>query len=475
MMPDVSFSRGKVSVLGWIVLLQPVVWWAVLSILPTFDDWTYLTRPQLGSFDVGLLLPWSTYWRPFDGLMGYVVGRNLALFPVLNHVLILTAHLLSTFLLDRIARKVGLGRFATNLACVFFYVSPAMLGTVLDIDSMNQAFSLMWGLVAVCAALSSGRFRRVWMGGALLLAALCKENGLCFVAVVPMLLYVLQRKTLREVVHEGLFLAAVAGGYLAVRFCLPQQNVELGGVYVDGGWMQRLRNVGMYVAFTWVPVDFVSLLHAPSRNMWFVVLTLALGLPLFGMLFWSQRRQLLSRRFVGLQLCALLAAAMHLLTLFTVMHAYAGLAFTALSLGYLADHVRRRRCLMVACGLWLVSALITDIHHVVKARESGIMGREMARQAIERTGNPVKRVKLVMVDDGYPRYSMFCVIPHEAFGWGIAAQFETGYQWPERIDRAYVAETEMASIPSMADEACREGYDCVWVAYKDHVEIVRKR
>lgn len=458
----------------WILLLQPVIFLAVIPLLPTFDDWTYLTKPQVGDFDASLLLPYKNYWRPFDGLMGYVVGRHLALFPAFNHILILVAHLLNTFILMGIARKIHWSRQATNVVLLFFYFSPAMLGTVLDIDSMNQAYSLLWGLLTLYIALGHSSFRRVWMGGTLLVSILCKENGLCFILIIPLFLYIFRQKNLHQALKELLVLSAVGVGYLLLRFCLPQDHAELGGVYVEGGMMQRLRNIGMYFAFTWIPVDFVSLLHAPSRNPLLVILTIVLGVPFYAALFLHQRKRLTSLRFWGLQLCALCAAAMHLLTIFSVMHVYAGLAFTALSVGYLARYTLWTRKRQVTLALWLVSTLITDAHHVCKAYESGILGRHMAQQAIEKTAHPVQNVKLIIVDDGYPRYSMFCVIPHEAFGWGEAARFATGYAWPRRIESTKIAEADTASIRSLAHKAYAQNFECVWVTYKGEVSVVKE-
>ncbi len=458
----------------WILLLQPLVFFLVIPLLPTFDDWTYLAKPQVGDFDLSLLLPYKNYWRPFDGLLGYIAGRNLALFPTLNHVLILTAHLLNTLLLMGLARRIHLNRLATNIALLVFYFSPAMLGTVLDIDSMNQAYALLWGLLALYIATGHTAHRRIGMASALLLSVLCKENGLCFILIIPLFLHVFCQQSLRQTLRELLFLSAIGIAYLLLRFSLPQDQADMGGVYVEGGLLRRLRNLGMYLAFTWIPVDFVSLLHAPSRNPLLVGLTLALGIPFWVLLGRHQRRCLASKQFWTLQLCAISAASIHLLTIFTVMHAYAGLAFTALAVGYLAHHTPSPRKLKAALALWLLSVLITDAHHALKAYESGMLGHDMARQAISKTKSPARNVRLIIVDDGYPRYSMFCVIPHEAFGWGEAARFATGYQWPSLIDCVEIAEADTAQVASLASEAYAQGYDCVWLTRQGQVDVIEK-
>ena len=108
----------------------PVFLWGLLLILPTFDDWTYLTTPYFGDFfDNKGLLPYKSYWRPFDATIGYILGLNYKMFPALNHILVLLGHVGSTILVYMLTKK-------NILAATFFYLSTAMLGTVND-DSVK--------------------------------------------------------------------------------------------------------------------------------------------------------------------------------------------------------------------------------------------------------------------------------------------------------------------------------------------------
>lgn len=460
------------NALWWVVCCQPLVVWAVVSLLPTFDDWTYLTSPQTAPFSFSLLLPWDTYWRPFDGLTGYLVGRDIRLFPLLNHLLVLSAHLISTVLVYLISRRLKFDNAATNIAVLFFYFSPGMLGTVLDIDSINQASTLMWGLALVYVSLLQLRHRRLLMAICLFVAILCKENGLTFIIISPMLTYAFGKRNKRDISLDFVWLATVGILYLALRFCLPQDNVEIGSVYFEGGVAQKLRNIGMFLGFSWVPVDFVSLLHPPSRNLLLVVLTLALGIPFLAMLWTRQRRQLLSKPFIGLMLCALVAASMHLATIFTVMHTYAGLPFIALSVAYLFQQSSSRSSLQWAFLMWLASVLVTDVHHTLKAYDSGMTGKRMAEQVLEQTKAPCGRVQILVVDDNYPKYSMFCVIPYQAFGWGAAVRYATGYEWPQEIEERLLTDEDTTLIRGMAQEAFGKGYDGVWVICHDKVKVL---
>ena len=97
----------------------------------------------------------------------------------------------------------------------------------------------------------------------------------------------------------------------------------------------------------------------------------------------------------------------------------------------------------------------------------------MAKEAIAATPVPVNRVKILAIEDDYPKLSSFCVIPYDAFGWGEAAKYETCYLWPEYIDNIVVSQQDKKKLPHMAKEAYSEGYDWVWVVEKDSVYSIR--
>ena len=57
--------------LFFIVVTAPIVVYGLLSLLPTFDDWTYLTSPYFGNLS-DIIIPVGNYWRPFDACIGAV-------------------------------------------------------------------------------------------------------------------------------------------------------------------------------------------------------------------------------------------------------------------------------------------------------------------------------------------------------------------------------------------------------------------
>jgi hypothetical protein len=85
-------------------------------------------------------------------------------------------------------------------------------------------------------------------------------------------------------------------------------------------------------------------------------------------------------------------------------------------------------------------------------------------------------VYLVIIEDDYPKLSSFCVIPNEAFGWGLAARYETNYKWPETIQDSTIARSPDSQRIAHAigrEKLQQRQYDCVWIVDHDQIEVIR--
>ena len=69
-------------------------------------------------------------------------------FPTLNHLCVYLGHALATLWVWLIARRLDFHPAARLTAATIHYVSPAILGTLLSIDSLNQTYASCWGLAA---------------------------------------------------------------------------------------------------------------------------------------------------------------------------------------------------------------------------------------------------------------------------------------------------------------------------------------
>ena len=498
-----------------ILLTSPLVLWLLCQLLPTFDDWTYYTAPYMGELFSSRLLPIDSWWRPFDHVFGWIVGLNYRLFPTLNHVFVYAAHLVSTLLLWRIAGQLSFSRFGQTIAVLIFYLSPAMLGTVTGIDSLNQAYSHLWGLVAMTIYLKDEGLRMKDESGsegwglrmkdesgnpssliphlsslfAILIATLCKENGYMWAIIIPFVAWAFQIIDSRRLRRDWMLAIAFGVVYFVVRILLTTNQVDINQEYFHVTLSDRLKDIATFVGLTWIPIDYVALFNLFNDNdnvnlfnfqisifNFQLFISAALGLPFMLYVYFANPRNLFNRRHLVLFASIILAALPHLITLFTTMHAYAGLSMAALSLAWLSERLKRRKTVVLLFSLYLVNVIAVDLHHGVAAWQSGQIGKRMGVEAVRKTGQPVDTVSIIYINTGERRYSSFCCIPYEAFAWGHTALYETGYQWPNNF-----LYHEIAASPTDRQQAldlARKDIDqnksqCAWIVRKDQIEVVR--
>ena len=155
----------------------------------------------------------------------------------------------------------------------------------------------------------------------------------------------------------------------------------------------------------------------------------------------------------------------------------AGLALIAVIIAYSISHINHIRPMAIAFVLWVVAALCIDIHLIDSSIESGLVGKQMAKEAIQKTGQPVKSVYVIIIEDDYPKLSSFCVIPNEAFGWGWAAQYETNYKWPEIIEDTTIERSADALKKAKAlglETLKKQQHDCIWIVDHEHIDVIKR-
>ncbi len=463
----------------FIIILSPLLIYWLTLLLPTFDDWGYFTTPDYyyGEHFYERLIPRYTYWRPWDCLFGYVLSLKPALFPALNHIAVYMAHLGGTYIVYRISQELRFSRFACSIAALYFFISPAMLGTVLGIDSLNQAYSSFWGLLATFIYLQGRRRTNIalWLLCALI-GTLAKENAITYFIIPQIIALAFGKITLRQGIRDTVCAAAAIAVYFTARTLLTTDAVFINDEYFENTAARKLKNVCVFLGMTWLPLDFVSLVFPPTRNLTVTAVTMLLSFPFMAALFAGGRKSWTGPRFLSLAVCLLIAAAPHLLTLFTAMHPYAGLGMAALITGYMADESRHVTLLKRLLPLFIISCIFIDWHHWQKSYESGLTGRRMAKEIIGKTGKRVDRVFLIIIEDDEPKYSSFCVIPRDAFGQGKAVCSYNNYEWPKTIDLAFMDENEKdkeARIDSLADMAVKNRYETVWLLEKDRIDKIR--
>ena len=468
--------RHRCNPMFAVAVLAPFVLWGVCVVMPVFDDWGYLTTPGRGmGFTVASLLPDNHYWRPFDALFGLLLAQWPAAFPLLNHVCIFAAHVGCAALVWRAAGWLGLPLGDTFVAVLFFFVSPAAAGTLLNTDSLNQAYSCLCGLLSLHAYMAhGGRSRFLLYSFWVLMAALWKENGLAWAAASPLFGFVAAGGDRRLLVRGACCCLLLCAAYLGARLSL-----QVGDMVGDDFFEERQGSFPKYVA-TWLgysllPLDYISLMHRPSRSWLLVGLTAALSLPFVAFALRGAWRGRADRRLVGAAACAAVAASPHLLTMFGNMHCYASLPMVALAVAAAVARCGRGRGVAVAFGLYMAACAVSDFRHWQAAYRSGRVGQDMAAMVLGQSSHKADRVLLLFDERLGEGYSTFCRPPLEAFGYGEAVRMQTRYEWPRTIVGLDVGGADSAAVAAEARRGLARGFGAVWMSRGDSAWVVAER
>ena len=461
-----------------IILLTPVLLYAVLLILPTHDDWVGSTTPDFTPFFTKEhFFFYGYHWRPFDTWIGYLVGRNpQLLFPAINHLLVVLGHFLSVVALFKVLIVLGFNKKTINVSTLFFFIVPATMATVTAIDSQNQVYALTTDLIAFLFYVKNSKNKYIFWPILIFLATLFKENGLMWALICPVLTYgfdLIDKKTLKKDLLVGLGIMIAYALIIAIQ----PKDITIHPEY-EPGVLKVVKNFVKFLFTSLITVDYIYLLHQPSRKLLLAIVSFLFALPFLYIVFIRQWHLFSHKKMWCTAICLLIAVAPHLLTTFSMMHTYAGLAFITIMIAYsINTYKEQQKTLILSFVLFLIVSVAIDIHLIDSSVKSGRIGKQMAREAIQKTGKPMKSVYLIIIEDDYPKLSSFCVIPNEAFGWGIAAKYETNYQWPEVIQDTTIERSADAFRKATnlgLKTLKKQQYDCIWIVDHEHIDVIKR-
>jgi hypothetical protein len=459
-----------------VILLTPLWLEAILPILPTHDDWATTIKPDFNPFFIKeRFLFYGYHWRPFDAIVGYILGTNpQVLYPALNHYCIVIGHTIGAILIFKLLSVLGFNLISRNIATVYFFIAPATMATVSAVDGMNQVYALVCGITSflLYVKLKKGKYM-AWIS-MLFIATWFKENGLMWALIGPILAYsfdFIDQKRLKRDIFIGLGVMV----FYALAITLLPKDIIIHPDY-EPEILKTVKNFIKFLFSTFITIDYIYLLHQPSRNIIFASLTFVLSLPFLYYIFIRNIRQFFNKKMICTALCLIIAVGPHVGTVFSMMHTYAGLAMLAVIIAYSIDFYREhRKPVVISFILLCISAIIIDIHLIDASVKSGLVGKRMAQEAVQKTGKPVKSVYVIIIEDDYPKLSSFCVIPNEAFGWGWATQYETNYQWPEVIEDTTIERSTDAfkKAKELGFETLnKQQHDCVWIVNHEHIDVI---
>ena len=425
------------------------------------------------------MLPHAAFWRPWDALFGTFLNQNTGMFPTLNHVVIYAAHVMGTFLVFTILKKIWGGKFCCWAGGLFFFFSPAMLGAILGCDTLNQTYATFWGLAALYSYLFvEGILGKVlWLAFAFV-ATFSKENGLAWFVVPPLFAYGMTLKNERGMINDWVKGGTCVFVYFVARHLLSSGNGVLEVLQNDDSpyvftLKNKLLDFVFFLSSIFTTVDPIAIVPEEQRNIFWASLSILLSLPLMIFLIVTVCKQHDILRFVVCTFgCIFITALPHLATHFGPLHAYAPLPMTALLVGSLFDKgAVSERMKRIVLGIFILMALMVDIHHWWEMLKSSHLAITMSRNAIKTLGGEKPKSIYFISKYSFKRYSAFVIPCEEQFVYGSALQFYNRYDWPLKVNGETIKNPTKKQIDSIAYKKKRI-YDCVMYSDKEKFKLV---
>ena len=422
---------------------------AVYGLMPFHDDWCYATAPN-PDFAWSQLLPDASFWRPFDVLWGALMAKMPGLFPNANRFIVVLAHTLSSFFVWKALDKISKDRIACFAGTLFFAVSSVIAATLFNSDTINQSWSFLLGIIALCVALgrSTVSWWRRWstVSGLVGLSMLFKESGVSWFAVIPLVLYWRDRD-FKLLLQRAAFGVGVLAFYFGLRFSL-MGDVAVGGEYYELGFDLEKVIINFAIAVLMPLTQFDMLSFACEH--WLLMAASAVA----SLTFWwcwvaSARREEMDSKVWLLVLLALAFAAPHCFFKGhhpAEMHFYpvlfAGSVFIALTPAM--DGRLRIRCfglvaMFVLCVCGWYDKLIEVHKHSERTRA---LFQELSKRDID-FSKPVYFI--AESDPNVKYYSVFTESAGHGLYWGKACRVFNG--WRDFDYHLAVTYSQLAAIP----------------------------
>ena len=448
-----------------------------LMMQPIFDDLFYYTAPYQRDA-LTYLLPYGSWWRPVDALVGLLLQHHVSWFPTFNHFVVWLMHVLSAIVFYRLLLRFAIHGAAAWVGTLYYLVAPSMLGTLFDTDSINQTGSMLFCLLGLLAYTKTNGISctTLWLSFTFV-ATLFKESGITWFVITPLLgsIWADSKHHTRRMLLVGIASAFV---YMTLRLMLPHGGA-MNGEYHSYLISNTGKTLGKLATTVFLPIDNVSLLHDSGHAL--VWLSALLTLPLLLVLAWISRNKLLSMRLAVTVTCLFIALSPNILTMLSVMHAYGAQPFTALLLAWLLPSLTSMRQRSVLLALFFTGIMIVDAHHGIEKYKSGLCMEKLGRQSAElikrqtqfRHATP-DSIYSISIASSYRKYNTFCQRDAGAFCWGYATRYAVGYAWPKTWADTCIqwSDAHNATVAHLAQKAYAQGFRLVLKVDSEGVSVV---
>lgn len=418
-------------------------------LLPAGDDWAYSS--PIFKFEWDLLMPEKTFWRPIDRCWALFLGRVPTLFPLLNHVEIVFMHIISLFVLERIAVKLRLEKKIIWIVCVYAAISPSAMATLFSVDSLNQSTSLAFGLMGLLGYISSTKKRKymVWIICSII-SVLSKESGIVYFVLVPLFNEIIYREQWKSKNKEHInhFLLSVVVGiifvlvYFAIRFALLGSltlGEDEGRYQVSIFSMAPISNAILLFSICFSVVDTLSLFIKQSYSVWLLI-TILSSVYIFCFLVHRFCKKIKDKEcyweVMILIICILIITSPQIVIGRSgEMHAYPTLFMVSLFIGFLCNGIKWNKWSIFPCILFVVVSFSVDVHKYISIYQYGKLGETTSMDFYKATDETPQRVLFISVDeDDAKGYSVFCKPAAVACGQGRGVKPLYNYKYPLVLD-----------------------------------------
>lgn len=456
-------------------------------VMPVTDDWQYFTSPN---FDPHLfqLLPYMGYWRPFDVIYGWFLGFVPEFYPYLNHILVSLNHVVLIWLIFRVSKLLSIERKAAMVAAIYFAITPAIMATLLSVDSLNQSFSMLWGGWAIYAYLKfDGRKRLILYLLFSVLSVFSKESGIVWVFIAPFLYLTTiinddQKKAIviktgiRTIIISIIFVLT----YFSLRIFLSPENAQIGSDNPnDRGYLSVfslffIKNILMLFGSAVTNIDTISIFVLPYRYS-LSAITLLSGIPvlviILGRIYKKCFYQAKVLSVLLFFILIIVSASPHLiLSQIAEMHVYPTVFMIAVFTGWLMNDIKFDKVYLLSFVLFVSGAFFSSARKFDSIYQYGRSGIDIALELKKRTTVKPEKVLIISYGDEFVKgYSVFYQDQRWAYYGGAASRFVYNYRYPvEKMNLSFKNEFEKDSII----KADGSKYNCIWIIYRDSVDVI---
>lgn len=469
----------------WILLFLTPILFSIGAfwILPAQDDYFYLSSPQT-NFDMNKFLPNGVFWRPIDYAFGLLSGLFINLFPLLNHLIIILAYILTLFETYILLKRCKIKGFTLFVSLSLFICSPMLVATNYSIDSINQILANTFGVCSLLVYKDKKWLSYLFM----ILAVLSKESGIAWFAVTPALNeWIIENKTPLKLNSKSNIIDSLKK--ISYLYCIPILLIIIyticrSALFVEGTETTLSRynsfslvNVVKGLALLWgsVITCIDTIAFFIEKNYVIVGLTLIVSFAFLYIILKNIKYKGNVWRIFILLCSALAISSPHVVIEHPgEMHAYPTLWIFAFSLGILLKDVRWKIHEKVIIYVFLFVSTIVFFHKAFYIFNNGRQAFSRVKSAVENTPFIPKHVFVLDLDEEKSIYSVFQTTGKEQWVNGAATRLYFDCKNPEIIEYrcADIKDKDLILKEIISNKG---NIECIWIVKNNIVKTIDLR